>query len=128
MTYDFNAAANHFAAKNAFTTGTHELLVNIDAKEDIVIVDVRYPKDYRASHIPGAINLPKNKWDKPVGLSKTKPNVLYCYTQTCHMAAEAAAILVAQGYPVVEMEGGFSTWEVSGYPLETAPTRVEQEA
>ena len=52
------------------------------------------------------------------GLSKDKLNVLYCYNQTCHMAAEAAAILVAQGYPVVEMEGGFATWEAFGSPIE----------
>ena len=58
MTYDFTAAAKHFAARNAFTTGPHELAAMIEANRDIVIVDVRYPGDFRASHIPGAVNLP----------------------------------------------------------------------
>lgn len=128
MTYDFNAAAKHFAAKNAFTTGPHELLGKIDAKEPVTIVDVRFPTDYRKAHIPGAVNLPKGKWESAAGLSKDKLNVLCCYNPTCHLAAVAASILVAQGYRVAEMEGGFSTWEANGYALETSPTRVVEAA
>ncbi|HEX4942859.1 MAG TPA: rhodanese-like domain-containing protein [Usitatibacteraceae bacterium] len=119
MDYDFTSAARHFAAKNAFTTGPHELAGMIGAKADIVIVDVRYPADFRASRIPGAINLPKGKWEKPAGLSKEKLNVLYCYNPQCHLASEAASALLALGYPVAEMEGGFSTWEAFGSPVET---------
>jgi rhodanese-related sulfurtransferase len=117
MKYDFESARGHFAARNAFTTGPHEITGMIDRKDDIVIVDVRFPTDYRKAHVPGAVNLPKGKWQDPKGLSKDKLNVLYCYNPTCHMAAEAAAQLVAQGYPVVEMEGGFSTWEANAYPI-----------
>lgn len=120
MSYDFSAARAYFAQKTAVTTGPHELLGKIDAKEDIVIVDVRFPTDFRKAHIPGAINLPKGKWHDTQGLSKDKLNVLYCYNQTCHMAAEAALELLAQGYPVAEMEGGFATWEGNGYKVEAA--------
>ena len=122
--YDFSAARAHFAAKNGFTTGPHELTGMLDRKEDIVVVDVRFPSDFRKGHVPGAVNLPKGKWDKPEGLAKDKLNVLYCYNQTCHMAAEAAIELIAQGYPVVEMEGGFATWEANGYPIEIAQPKA----
>lgn len=118
MHYDFELAKKHFGAKTAYTTGPHELTGLIDRKADIVIVDVRLPSDYRKAHVPGAINLPKGRWEKPVGLSKEKLNVLYCYDATCHLAAEAAAQLIAQGYPVVEMDGGFATWEARGYPVD----------
>jgi len=124
MPYDFTAAKEHFAARNAFTTGPHEVTGMIDRKEDIVIVDVRFPTDYRKAHVPGAINLPKGKWSDAKGLSKDKVTVLYCYNPTCHLAAEAAAELVAQGYPVVEMEGGFSTWEANGYPVASTQQRA----
>ncbi|MEQ1882530.1 MAG: rhodanese-like domain-containing protein [Burkholderiales bacterium] len=116
--YDFAQASIHFGARNAFTTGPHELTGLIDRKADIVIVDVRLPSDFRKAHVPGAVNLHKGRWDKPVGLSKDKLNVLYCYNATCHLAADAATQLIAQGYPVMEMEGGFSTWEANGYPVE----------
>lgn len=120
MTYDFTEAARHFTARNAFTTGPHELKGLLDAKADVVVVDVRFPSDFRATHIPGAVSLPKGKWDKPAGLSKDKLNVLYCYNPQCHLASEAAQQLVAQGYPVVEMEGGFSAWEAFGNPVVTS--------
>lgn len=121
MAYDFTAARNHFTAKQSFTTGPHEVTGMIDRRDDIVIVDVRFPSDFRKAHLPGAVNLPKGKWHEAAGkLSKDKLNVLYCYNQTCHMAAEAALELIAQGYPVAEMEGGFATWEANSYPIATA--------
>ena len=121
MAYDFTAARNHFNAKQSFTTGPHEVTGMIDRRDDIVIVDVRFPSDFRKGHVPGAVNLPKGKWHEAAGkLSKDKLNVLYCYNQTCHMAAEAALELIAQGYPVAEMEGGFATWEANSYPIAAA--------
>ena len=119
MKYDVEAAREHFQAKQSFTTGPHELTGMLDRKEDIVVVDVRFPSDFRKAHVPGAVNLPKGKWHEAAaaGLSKEKLNVLYCYNQTCHMAAEAALQLLDAGYPVVEMEGGFATWEANSYPV-----------
>ena len=124
MTYDLQQAQRYFQQKTAFTTGPHELLGLIESKADIAIVDVRYPSDFRKSHIPGAINLPKGKWHETAGLSKDKLNVLYCYNQTCHMAAEAALELLAEGYRVVEMEGGFATWEANSYPIVAAAPKA----
>ena len=39
--------------------------------------------------------------------SKNKTHVIYCYTQTCHLAAGAALVFAKKGYSVVELEGGF---------------------
>lgn len=124
MAYDFTRAREHFSARQSFTTGPHELQGMLDRGEDIVIVDVRFPTDHRKSHIPGAVNLPKGKWHTAAGLSKDRLNVLYCYNQQCHLAAEAALELVAQGYPVIEMEGGFATWEANGAPVEATQTKA----
>ena len=124
MNYDFNAAAAYFAAKNAATTGPHELSGVLDRKEPVVVIDVRFPSDFAKAHVPGAINLPKGKWQSATGLAKDRLNVLYCYDQTCHLAAEAARELVAQGYPVVEMEGGFAAWEAKSLPVVTAAPKA----
>jgi rhodanese-related sulfurtransferase len=124
MRYDFNAARDHFAAKLGFTTGPHEVTGMLDNKADVVIVDVRFPTDFRKAHIPGAVNVPKGKWHEAAGLAKDKLNILYCYNQTCHMAAEAAVELIALGYPVAEMEGGFATWEANGYPVAAATPKA----
>lgn len=124
MNYDFAAAKAFFAQKNTATTGPHELQGMIDAKQDIVVVDVRFPSDFHTAHIPGAVNLPKGKWHDPKGLSKDRLNVLYCYNQQCHLASEAAQQLLALGYPVLEMEGGFAAWEANGSAVEASAPRA----
>lgn len=119
--YDLAAAQAHFAARLAFTTGVHELDYLVQQnKGDAIVIDVRFPKDYAAGHVPGALNLPKGKWQNPKGLRKEATHYVYCYDQTCHMAAEAAAELTRQGYKVVEVEGGFDRWQQKGYRSETA--------
>lgn len=87
----------------------------IKSNEDVVIVDVHLPGDYKQGHIPGAINLPNGRWHTAAGLSENKMNVVYCYSQTCHLAALE---FLAQAYPVMEMEGGFAGCQAFGYPIE----------
>ncbi len=118
--YDFEHATAFFKAKIGFTTGLHEVDEMIKGGEDVVIVDVRLPSDFRQGHLPGAINLPTGRWQNAKGLSKDKLNVVYCYSQTCHLAAQAALEFLAQGYPVVEMEGGFAGWQAAGYDIENS--------
>lgn len=121
QTYDLAKANEFFRAKTAFTTGVHELEVLINSKTDPAgyqVVDVRYPADFAKSHVPGAINLPKGKWQNAQGLNKDATLYLYCYTPTCHLAAEAAVELTAQGYKVVEVEGGWERWLHDGFAVE----------
>ena len=91
-------AKAYFEDKLAFTTGPVELEKWIKSHEDnLVVVDVREEEDYAKGHIPGAINLPKNKWDSLRGLAKNKTNVVYCYSQQCHLAANACARFAGSG-------------------------------
>lgn len=118
--YDLNRAQQYFRDKMAFTTGVHELEVMLggEAKTPYQVIDVRYPADFAASHVPKALNLPRGKWNTPKGVSRDATLYLYCYNQTCHLAAEAAVVLTAQGYRVVEVEGGWAAWEANGYRTE----------
>jgi rhodanese-related sulfurtransferase len=111
-------ARDYFAQKLAFVTGPFELDGMVKRGEPVTIVDVRLPSDYAQGHIPGAINLPKGKWHTLQGVRKDRPAVLYCYSQTCKLAAAAAMELAAHGITVLEMEGGFPAWTDSGLPVE----------
>ncbi len=111
-------AKEYFAAKMAFTTGPVELERMMQQGEAINIVDVRAVEDYAAGHIPGAINLPKNQWQTLQGLRKDKINVVYCYSQVCHLAAAAALEFAGKGYPVMELEGGWKTWKDGEFDIE----------
>jgi rhodanese-related sulfurtransferase len=111
-------AKEYFQNKMAFTTGPVTLNKWTKERKDINIVDVRRAEDYAAGHIPGAINIPAESWNAPSHLSKDHVNIMYCYSQTCHLAAEAAALFAEQGYPVMEMEGGFEAWQNAKFPVE----------
>jgi rhodanese-related sulfurtransferase len=107
---DPQKARAYFENKIAFTTGPVEL-AHMLKSGDINVVDVREAEDYEEGHVPGAINLPSDTWDKARGLAKDKTNVIYCYSQQCHLAAHACAIFAGKGFPVMELEGGFKAWE-----------------
>ena len=112
-------ATKFFEAKMEFTTGPKELNQMIERGEDINIIDVRQPEDYAISHIPGAINLPRERWDTFSGLTKDKVNVVYCYSETSHLAASAAWHFADHGFPVMELEGGFDAWRQYDLPVES---------
>ncbi len=117
------SARKYFEEKLAFTTGPVELDRWIKSGEDnLVIVDVRAPEDYTKGHLPGAINVPKDQWDSAQGLNRNKTNVVYCYSQQCHLAANACARFAAMEYPVMELEGGFGAWKEMELDVEQTPT------
>jgi hypothetical protein len=57
---------------------------------------------FAKGHVLGAVNLLKEKWDTAQGLKKDEINVLCCYTQQCHLAANAALEFASRGFPVME--------------------------
>jgi rhodanese-related sulfurtransferase len=122
-------AKAYFEDKLAFTTGPVELDRWIKSAEDnLVVVDVRAAEDYAKGHIPGATNVPKDQWTNPRGLSKDKTTVVYCYTQQCHLAANACVRFASQGYPVMELEGGFEGWRESELDIEEeSANRLKQQ-
>ena len=117
-TQDVAKAKDYFEAKMAFTTGPVELEWMMKHGE-VNIVDVRAAEDYAEGNIPGAINLPKDQWPTLKGLRHDKVNVLYCYSQVCHLAAAAALEFASKGYPVMELEGGWRWWKNDGFAIET---------
>lgn len=111
-------AKEFFEDKISFTTGPVEVDRMIKEHEDILVVDVRAEEDYARGHVPGAVNLPRERWGMPVGLDREKINIVYCYSHVCHLAAHAALELARQGFPVMEMEGGFEEWQSHDLPIE----------
>ena len=118
-TFKSNAAKakQFFADKMAFTTGPVATSDQIEKREDVVIIDVRESKDFKKGHVPGAINLPQEKWGTLAGLRRDTMNIIYCYSQTCHLGAHAAMQFAAKGFSVMEMDGGFESWKEQGLKI-----------
>ena len=114
---DPQEAAKYFQQKLDCTTGPIELSHWIEEKASVQVVDVRAADDFEKGHIPGAVNVPRDQWAGAKGLSRDKTNVIYCYSQTCHLAAAAAVEFSKKGFSCIELEGGFITWQRASLPV-----------
>ena len=115
-------ASEYFRAKMEFTTGPMELSHMLEQRNrNINIVDVRASDDYAKGHIPGALSLPQERWDSLEEMSWDKMHIFYCYTQQCHLAAQACVKFASRGYPVMELEGGFAAWKAAELDIEREP-------
>jgi rhodanese-related sulfurtransferase len=117
MLISVKKAKKYFGDKLNFTTGPIELNQMIERNEAINIIDVRKAQDYAKGHIPGAVNLPRERWSSFAGLTKDRVNIVYCYSQVCHLAAEAAREFAGHDFPVMELEGGFEQWQRHNMPV-----------
>jgi len=92
----------------------------LEAGKDITLVDVREDNEWARGHLPGAVHLGKGIIERDIEKSvpdKATPLVLYCGGG--YRSALAADNLQRMGYTnVLSMDGGFSGWKESGYPLE----------
>jgi len=82
-----------------------------------VFVDVRTPKEYKAGHIPGAINMHVSDVAMRMGeLPKNKQLYVYCHSGV--RAAKASALLAKAGFHVENMPESMEGWKAAGYPVE----------
>lgn len=84
----------------------------------LIVADVRAAEDFYKGHIKGAVSVPFNtiataNWSKDAAI------VLYCSGVGCPLSGNSAAQLMQAGYINVKvLRGGFSDWQLRGYPVE----------
>jgi rhodanese-related sulfurtransferase len=121
---DTEAALKYFENELNFTANLGSVKKVSEGKVDGVIIDLRKKEDFDRGHIPGAINIPFDKYDgfegkqaEFPGLSKDKINYVYCYELLCNLSQKAAKKFASLGYPVKDVKGGFKAWEEHNYPV-----------
>jgi rhodanese-related sulfurtransferase len=84
----------------------------------VTLVDVREVHEFRAGHVPGAVNIPLALI--PVRLHELPSDaVLTIICQSGNRSMQACMWLANQGRPTVNVVGGTGTWIMSGKPVET---------
>jgi molybdopterin synthase sulfurtransferase len=108
-------------------------------QESLLIVEVGWQSegDYRTGHIPGAIYLDTESFERPPSWNMLPvvqlEQVLLSYGLTCHRpvvlygrdplaVARAALVLLYAGVDQVRwLDGGIEAWKTAGFQLETGP-------
>ena len=122
---DTEAAFKYFQDELNFTVDPGTAKKVSEGKLDGIIIDLRKKEHFNKDHIPGAINLPFDKYDgfegdqkDFPGLSKDKINYVYCYELLCNLSQKAAKKFASLGYPVKEIRGGLKYYKKHLYPIE----------
>jgi len=90
----------------------------IDAKEKVILLDVRTPDEYARDHISGSINIPFDEVELKVKkIIPDKKKKVYVYCLSGSRSVRAVAEMINLGYTqVYDIKQGLLAWRASGYP------------
>ena len=117
--YNLVKEANFQVSKNLFPTEAWELISTNRKDDDVVIIDVSTPLEYKAFHLKGAINVNlisrffKSRLDV---LNKEKTYVVYC--KLGGRSKIAQKLMQQLGFRTVyNIVGGTLLWKEEGLPF-----------
>ncbi len=97
-----------------------ELLKQIEAKSDVVLLDARSAEEYAKSHIKGALNYTGVEVEG-LDLPHSRPIVIYCGCNGEEMSVYLATRLIRNGYKpgnIFVLRGGWYKWLELRYPVD----------
>ena len=100
-----------------------ELKHMLDSAQEITLVEVLGPEEYKKFHLPGAVNVPLDEnFDE--GIQRAVPDknravVVYCLNPETDLSSKAALRMEELGYRrVYDYEPGKMDWKFAGLPVE----------
>lgn len=83
----------------------------------VQLVDVRYPNEFEAGHIDGAVSIPEDDLSDRVGeLDRGRPVITVCRAGT--RSTDAAEWLRGEGFDAQSLDGGMLGWKWAGLAFE----------
>jgi rhodanese-related sulfurtransferase len=91
------------------------------ARDEVVLLDVRPAREYRAGHIAGARSAPLEELPSLLPrLPRRREIVAYCRGPYCVYADDAVRLLRERGLRARRLDVGFPEWRRAGLPVEIA--------
>jgi rhodanese-related sulfurtransferase len=116
-------------SRNAYVHEGDELIEAAQAREKLgkaLFLDARPVAFYEMSHIPGALPLPEDDFDR--AFVKIEPTlrssfdiIVYCSGFGCEASHLVARRLKERGIPAVVLNEGWPAWTDAGYPVKEGP-------
>lgn len=103
------------------TNLTPEEAYDLISEQQVMVLDVRTPEEYKLTHIPEAILFPVSELESYLNELDLSNNILV-YDNFGSRSKEAARILVANNFiHVYNLEGGLQQWLAQGFPAKVRP-------
>ena len=106
--------------------GTEEVEALL-ADPNVITLDARPRVFYEISHLPGALSLSREQFEKDIRLIETtlrepgRTLLVYCSDPSCEDGARVCRALQERGFKSLHLyHGGFDEWEAAGMPVESA--------
>lgn len=87
-----------------------------NARDNIQILDVREPHEWRAGHIEGAHHLPMDELSDRQDELATDHKIV-CICRSGARSGQVADQLTRAGYDAENMDGGMQAWDEEGLPF-----------
>lgn len=85
-------------------------------RHEVQIVDVRWPDEWEAGHVEGAVHVPMDDLDDRLDeLDRDRPVVTVCRSGS--RSSSAAEQLRADGFAAENLDGGLLAWADAGHDL-----------
>jgi rhodanese-related sulfurtransferase/DNA-binding transcriptional ArsR family regulator len=111
--------AGYFHERDSLEPISRQELLDRSRDGLVTILDVRPTEEYRAGHIPGAVNLPLKDLDMHLNdLPRDQEIIAYCRGPYCVLSFEAVAALRNNGYDARRLEDGYPEWRAAGLETE----------
>lgn len=103
-----------------------ELLALAQARRgEVVVIDVRAPAGYAATHLPFARSMPLLERPRRLAELPRDVEIVACRRgPCCLMSNQAVALLRRHGDPARKTTGGVAAWEAAGRRLPSATFRA----
>ncbi|WP_447947608.1 rhodanese-like domain-containing protein [Microbacterium maritypicum] len=91
------------------------------ATGEAVLVDTRRLESWDHGHIAGAVHLPTSDVDaRLTTLPRDRTLIVYGWGPGCNGATSTARVLLAAGFDVRELLGGYEYWVRNGFEVESS--------
>lgn len=88
--------------------------------DEAILIDVRNNWEYKAKHIPGAVNIPLAELESHKD-ELSKYNEIYFQCQSGGRSGRACDVMTSLGLDnAINVEGGLMDWEENGFPIESS--------
>jgi rhodanese-related sulfurtransferase len=96
-------------------------------RKDVLFLDAREADEYQVSHIPSAVCIGYDHWDKSVVQSIPKDQAIIIYCSIGYRSEKIGNKLKALGYTNVQnLYGSIFEWANAGFPLEQHSTKTNK--